>query len=553
MGVLSFVILNQLTEAIRERRLTLVYQQNLTQLLSDVKDAETGQRGYIITGKDSFLEPYKAALAKIDEGLEIVKQDIQILPQKDPLYQELVRLIRLKLVELDKQIITRREEDFRTAVQGVSSEEGKRIMDSIRLVMGQMLDNAVLAIKQKDQQANDFIQYAFITNILEGLLALALVSFYSYLFYRDSHQLTTTKFQLDQTLELYRAILDSSKHMLITTDSTGLITSFNKGAEKTLGYKVSEVVNKKSILDFYDKEEVKEKGRYLTQKSHQTKNEFDILVASSHYLVWSDSDWLIKRKNALTFMCEQTVSALRDEKNDIQGYLFSWKDISEQKSKSEELKTLKGAIETKQLKTNRLNASLEHELRLSLNSMTNLIHLLAKNTQGHLKEQEMSYIARIAEGSQTLANLINQMIEPVSQKTMGEISRAETIPTFNRPLNILAIDNDPDFRQILMMYFTQLGCHIITAETGEEGLKLAKENPIDLIIMDMLMSPMNGYDVAKQVLNDKKLKSIPFAFISIVAKEIQGKIPGSLAFISKPINISDLKHLLHQFALQKKS
>ncbi len=62
--------------------------------------------------------------------------------------------------------------------------------------------------------------------------------------------------------------------------------------------------------------------------------------------------------------------------------------------------------------------------------------------------------------------------------------------------------------------------------------------------MDIMLSPLNGYDVVQQLQRDSKLKKIPFAFISLVAKEIKGKIPGALAFLSKPVTKEEIADLL---------
>src|SRR5882672_1044583 len=49
-------------------------RRNLSELLSACKDAETGQRGYVITGADAFLEPYRSALVEIDKTFDLVRK-----------------------------------------------------------------------------------------------------------------------------------------------------------------------------------------------------------------------------------------------------------------------------------------------------------------------------------------------------------------------------------------------------------------------------------------------------------------------------------------------
>jgi CheY-like chemotaxis protein len=122
----------------------------------------------------------------------------------------------------------------------------------------------------------------------------------------------------------------------------------------------------------------------------------------------------------------------------------------------------------------------------------------------------------------------------------------------NFNMTVLIMDDDPDFRTILTTYLQDLGCHVVSATSGAEVVHLAKSLPIDLITMDMLMSPMNGYDIVQQLQSDPNLKNIPFAFISVIAKDIRNKIPGALAFIDKPITRDDLIHLLQMCLAQRK-
>jgi CHASE3 domain sensor protein/CheY-like chemotaxis protein len=552
-GLLSFASLRRVIQATETKDLALNYQKNLIELLSDLKDAETGQRGYIITGKENFLEPYQEALSIINSHLKRIEKNAQDLDQKDSIFKELNLLIQLKFQESAAQIKMRQEQGFDAASQLLRQEKGKRQMDSIRIITAQMLGNASLIIDKKDEEISRLKNYASFMNALSGLTAFLLIGLYSYLFYRDSSNLVKTKFELNQTLELYQAILENFRQILITTDKNGLITSFSKGAEKSLGYKVDDVINKKSILSLYDLQSVKNKANEISYRNQASLSDFDIIVASTHSLIWADSDWLIKRKNGSLLACKQFVSSLRNEKNEVQGYLFNWQDLSEQKQWDQELKTAKNIAETLKLDKEQFLSILTHELQVPLNTITSLAQLLTKNKMGNLKKQDLNYINRIIEGCQTLNQSLIQAMTTVSQEPLASpLESAGQI--FNSPspsLTILVVDNDPKFRQILKIYFKQLECFVLTAETGEKALELVKENAIDLITLDVMMSPMNGYEFANELHKDENLKSIPLVVISLVDKEVQKNLPGSIAFLTKPVNLSDIENILHLVRVNK--
>jgi signal transduction histidine kinase/CheY-like chemotaxis protein len=117
---------------------TLRLVEQLQALLSTMKDAETGQRGYLLTGEESYLEPYtnaRAALAgEISNARELVVTDAQ---QQQRL-QVLEQLCADKMGELAQTIALRRKGDAAGALAVVHSDRGRDIMDRIRAVAGEM-------------------------------------------------------------------------------------------------------------------------------------------------------------------------------------------------------------------------------------------------------------------------------------------------------------------------------------------------------------------------------------------------------------------------------
>src|SRR5690242_7889283 len=116
LGVLTTLIISisafnsfqQLITKLMNGRELRTERENLITLLSDLKDAETGQRGYIITGEDAYLEPYYIALQTIDEHLRTLNRDLSSFYKQKSLLLELSHLIKLKLEELNDRIEIRR-------------------------------------------------------------------------------------------------------------------------------------------------------------------------------------------------------------------------------------------------------------------------------------------------------------------------------------------------------------------------------------------------------------------------------------------------------------
>src|ERR1700722_10181952 len=106
--------------------------QQVQAILSSLKDAETGQRGYVITGNESYLAPYEDAAR--DVANELADPLTYFLRESAlrPSFLELEGLIKQEFAELKVAIDLRRQQLPDSATQYVSDGHGKRIMDRIR-------------------------------------------------------------------------------------------------------------------------------------------------------------------------------------------------------------------------------------------------------------------------------------------------------------------------------------------------------------------------------------------------------------------------------------
>ena len=137
---LSIRSANQFTENNKSVRHTHEVLTQIDESLARLLDAETGQRGFVITGLERYLEPYRTALPRIAESLDKAKALTADNPQQQRRLEELRLLIGAKLDELNETIQLVRDKGFDAAKQVVLSDKGKKIMDDIRKLFGQMED-----------------------------------------------------------------------------------------------------------------------------------------------------------------------------------------------------------------------------------------------------------------------------------------------------------------------------------------------------------------------------------------------------------------------------
>ncbi len=152
IAVLSYIAVRGSVDNAQRVTHTLRLVEQLQALLSTMKDAETGQRGYLLTGEESYLEPYtnaRAALAgEISRARELVVTDAS---QQQRL-QVLEQLSADKMAELAQTVVLRRKGDTAAAMALVHTDRGREIMDRIRAVAADMTaeERRTLAARQDE-------------------------------------------------------------------------------------------------------------------------------------------------------------------------------------------------------------------------------------------------------------------------------------------------------------------------------------------------------------------------------------------------------------------
>ncbi|HEY0465344.1 MAG TPA: CHASE3 domain-containing protein, partial [Polyangiaceae bacterium] len=148
----------------------------LADLISFLKDAETGQRGFVITGDDAFLEPYRGSLpeiAKITADLRTLTADNEVQQRRLTALQP---LIDGKLAELKKTVDLRRTQGFEPTMKIVSAGEGKALMDQIRQLVANMDEDEASLLKRRNAEAEVSAENTKAVILWGSLLGVALVA-----------------------------------------------------------------------------------------------------------------------------------------------------------------------------------------------------------------------------------------------------------------------------------------------------------------------------------------------------------------------------------------
>lgn len=108
---------------------------------------------------------------------------------------------------------------------------------------------------------------------------------------------------------------------------------------------------------------------------------------------------------------------------------------------------------------------------------------------------------------------------------------------------ILVVDDSPTDRAYLVDMLTQAGYQIVTAENGEEGINKAKSEKPDLVMMDVVMPGMNGFQACRGITSGPETKDIPVFLCTTKSQEtdkVWGMRQGAKEYLIKPANKDDL-------------
>jgi PAS domain S-box-containing protein len=112
------------------------------------------------------------------------------------------------------------------------------------------------------------------------------------------------------------------------------------------------------------------------------------------------------------------------------------------------------------------------------------------------------------------------------------------------PPNILIVDDTPANLQLLTGMLKGRGCKVRPVPSGPEALQAVQRIPPDLILLDINMPGMSGYDVCKRIKEDPKLKDIPVLFISALsetADKVKAFSAGGVDYVTKPFQLEEVQ------------
>jgi PAS domain S-box-containing protein len=337
VGVVSYLSVVRLKENAAWVEHTHEVLSSLELLLAAATDSETAERGYVITGYESYLEPYRQAAAVVDSQTRRLRELTADNRAQQQRLDSVVSLVIDRLAILRAVIELRKDQGFAAAQGEILTGKGKQFHDRIRHLIDQMKSTETFLLKEREQLANRSSDIAQMIIIGGGVLACGIVGLALFAIRRDfagrtraERALRDAKDQLElrvrlRTAQLEKAgetnarlasIVESSDDAIASKNLEGIITSWNPGAERLFGYSAQEALGKPMSMLIPPERSNEEPAILARIERGETTDHFETVRI---------------RKDGGTIDVAVTISLIRDSQGRIIGASKIARDITDRK------------------------------------------------------------------------------------------------------------------------------------------------------------------------------------------------------------------------------
>jgi two-component system sensor histidine kinase/response regulator len=193
-----------------------------------------------------------------------------------------------------------------------------------------------------------------------------------------------------------------------------------------------------------------------------------------------------------------------------------------------------------------VSPQLLHDLRSPLNQIIGYSEMLVEDAQAEQRPEAVTDLARIGDAGRRMLALLDEHFtsdqdEGVELARHPERPPLQSLTAADAPLpgHLLVVDDDAANRDVLSRRLQQQGHAVRTASSGREALDLLSATAYDIVLLDIMMPDMDGYEVLRQIKSDQRLQHIPVIMISALS-EVQSVVrcidAGAEDYLAKPFN-----------------
>ncbi|GAB2885674.1 CHASE domain-containing protein [Uliginosibacterium flavum] len=211
------------------------------------------------------------------------------------------------------------------------------------------------------------------------------------------------------TRALMQGVIDAaSEFSIIATAPDGLITMFNTGAQRMLGYSAEEMVGKQTPAIIHDPIELRARGEELSQEAGEHIEGFDVFVHAARAGRTEAREWRYFRKDGSSLPVSLTVSAIPGVEGTPGGFIGIAYDISARRQTERALAEARDHAEATSRSKTEFLSNMSHEIRTPLNAVLGMAQLLGF---GRLEPEQREYLRMIERSGKTLLSILNDILD----------------------------------------------------------------------------------------------------------------------------------------------
>ncbi len=300
-------------------------REGLQTVLLDLQQAQSAEKQYLTTLNKKYLEPFLAAKTRIHPDLDKVQQLVQDNQEQQANLGYLRKLADKGMDTLAEAVGSARKSNRDQFFQAKHVTAERTQMDALRFQVDEMqtLEDKIL----KDREAADKKNYKDTLVVIFSSLGLAILIslIFAVLIDHEIQERQRVEQALLESEERFRESVDAiHDYAIFLLDTEGLVMSWNKGAKRIKGYDSLEIIGK-SFSVFYKPGDVQSglPQRLLAEAAEKGRSK--------------DEGWRV-RKDGSYFFADVVITALRDEKGELRGFIKVIRDMTEIREVRRQLK-----------------------------------------------------------------------------------------------------------------------------------------------------------------------------------------------------------------------
>lgn len=416
---------------------TRLVELKIQTIRSMILSAESAQRGYLLTGREEYLEPYTGASSELPSRVQQLSKLVVDSPEQTIRLAQLQNYVDSKLSELHQTIELQHSGQYVDAVALVESDLGKHQMEQISNVLREMSAHEATLLKQREAAAHSSAVMAFSAFGVTTLVAVMGLLLFGRGLSREMRTRAFASAAIREREQWLETTIRSIGDAVVATDKAGIVKFVNPVAQELLGATLEPVG--KPIEEIL----------ILVNETTRARVENPVAkVIESGLIVGMANHTLLCRADGTEMPIDDSAAPIRDAAGNLIGVVMVFRDVTEQRKMDSALRTTE-----KLAAAGRLAATVAHEINNPLEAVTNLMFLL-RNDPG------------ITEAGRKLLEMADEQLRRVAHTTK------QTLAFYKDTRRAEPVVLSTAIERVLEIYKSKLSAKNITVDCRANGVEV---------------------------------------------------------------------------------